>query len=304
MTASLDMPMAEFLAYVKPEKGEEFIGDIVVHLLASAVTVPLDLKGFDPHAGMLGLDVKGGHKSFVSKAVDLVVELARPGCMAPTSLPSGASQASFGNFDEYQQRYDEALQKALANALLPKAAPAIHVEVRPLLKDSCHLHGLDHRLIPDAAATDQLAMKHAAALKKGIVKPFTFVKLDSFLPSWCPLGDNSLGMSLRMLGFVMHVHILCFCAVLDGEDEPSKKSNGPHEKHGKMSMLQWSAAFDRGAIAGAVTGEWDYASAMAHKDIVLQVHVSWRDCNFFCHFAFVSRSSLMHQQSSTSRLWV
>ena len=210
MSASLDMPMATFLTHVKPAKDDEFINDIVVHLLASAVTVPLDLKGFDPHAGMLGLDVKGGHKSFVSKAVDLVVELARPGCMAPTSLPSGASQASFGNFNEYQQRYDEALQKALANALLPKAAPALHVEVRPLLKESCHLHGLDHRLIPDAAATDQLAMKHAAALKKGIVKPFTFVKLDSFLPSWCPMGDNSLGMSLRMLGFVMHVHISCF----------------------------------------------------------------------------------------------
>ena len=213
MTASLDMPMATFLTHVKPAKEEEFINDIVVHLMASAVTVPLDLKGFDPHAGMLGLDVKGGHKSFVSKAVYLVVELARPGCLAPTSQPRGASQASFDNFgggQENQQRMDEALQKALANALVPNAAPAIHVEVRPLLKESCHLHGLDHRLIPDAAATDQLAMKHAAALKKGIVKPFTFVKLDSFLPSWCPMGDNSLGKSLRMLGFVMHVHISCF----------------------------------------------------------------------------------------------
>ena len=99
-------------------------------------------------------------------------------------------------------------------------------------------------------------------------------------------------------------HQLPFVQVLDGDDEPSKKSNGPHEKHGRMSMLQWSAAFDRGAIAGAVTGEWDYASAMAHKDIVLQVHVSWRDCSSFWHFAFVFRSSMMRQLSSTSRLWV
>ena len=119
-----------FLAHVKPAKDVEFINDIVVHLLASAVTVPLDLKGFDPHAGMLGLDVKGGHKSFVSKAVELVVELARPGCLAPTSQPRGASQASFGNFggglafDGDMSAMDEALQKALANALaMSKCVP-------------------------------------------------------------------------------------------------------------------------------------------------------------------------------------
>ena len=38
----------------------------------------------------------------------------------------------------------------------------------------------------------------------------------------------------------------------------------------RLTMLQWVAAWDRYAIAATAAGEMTYASAAAHKDVILQ----------------------------------
>ena len=173
------------------------------------VHVPMDLKGFVT-TDLVGLDIKGGHRSFVARAVSLVTELDKPGCMAPVASFSAASSDPYLGMDT--AALDAALQAALVKALAPKAAVAVHVEVRPLLKESCHLHDIDHRLMPESVATDCLATKHAALLKRGVNKPFVLVKLDGFLPSWCPIGDNAASMCFLLSGS------FCICTHLSDSD--------------------------------------------------------------------------------------
>ena len=51
--------------------------------------------------------------------------------------------------------------------------------------------------------------------------------------------------------------------------QPDQDSEGSGKE--RLTILQWVAAYDRYAIASTVAGEWSFASAAAHKDVVLQV---------------------------------
>ncbi len=54
-------------------------------------------------------------------------------------------------------------------------------------------------------------------------------------------------------------------------DEQAPHGKGKPRSKQKLSLLQWTAAFDRYAVAAASCGQMSYASALAHKDVVLQV---------------------------------
>ncbi len=124
------------------------------------------------------------------------------------------------------------------------------------LTDIC-LKSLSHSLLPQGKCADELASKKAAQLSKGVAKPFIFVDLKDFAPFRCATTTT-------------------------GSDEP---------KH--LKFAQWYPAFDRrasmysralrlflassvcrAALALAADGQWQYVSAMARKDIFLQVRIS------------------------------
>ena len=72
-----------------------------------------------------------------------------------------------------------------------------------------------------------------------------------------------------------------FLSVIAAEDEEAEL---PIRSNGKMSQFQWISAFDRYAMAAAVTGEWSFAGAMAHKDIVMQASFRAHVCLLVCLF--------------------
>ena len=135
------------------------------------------------------------------------------------------------------------------------------------LYQACHLDGLAHSCMPDANAANTLATKIEQLRKKNITQPFVYVQLEDFLPEWCH------GAQLDS----------------DGEVEGSAVKKARAKK--RLTALQWTAAFDRHihclvtlclaansfayscryAIASAVAGQWSYADAMAHKNVVLKV---------------------------------
>ncbi len=115
------------------------------------------------------------------------------------------------------------------------------------------LANLPHALLPKKEAADKVSVWHAARWRssrstglqvatmkgalqeKGAQTPFVMVDLKDFVPHWAH-GQNK-------------------------EAEPSKH----------LRLAQWGPAFDRAAIALACNGQWELASAMAHKDNCLQV---------------------------------
>ena len=68
-------------------------------------------------------------------------------------------------------------------------------------------------------------------------------------------------------------------AIANEDDDAEKKGAASQDKEEKISFLQWSAAFDKFALAAAVVpvdgangkAIWDYASALAHRRVVIEV---------------------------------
>ena len=54
-----------------------------------------------------------------------------------------------------------------------------------------------------------------------------------------------------------------------------------HKARHRLTFLQWCAAYDRWAVAAAACSppQLEYAAALAHKDVVLEV------CRYLCVFA-------------------
>ena len=126
---------------------------------------------------------------------------------------------------------------SILKGLMGQKTPKFHLDVRTKL-GSCTLHGLHHRCIPDTEAAGYIAAKRKMFKEQYRVdQPFINVELHKFLPHWCK-SDG------------------------EGEDDDSSKL--------RLTLLQWVVAFDRYAIAAAAASELSYASAMAHKDVVLQ----------------------------------
>ncbi len=73
----------------------------------------------------------------------------------------------------------------------------------------------------------------ASLVKKKVDKPFVFADLKEFQPHWC---QNLAGEATKYLKFA-----------------------------------QWNPAFDRYALAASADVQWKFTSALAHKDVVLQV---------------------------------
>lgn len=112
-----------------------------------------------------------------------------------------------------------------------------HLDVRSKLKD-CTLAGLPHRCLPDTEAGGFIAAKRKFFKERyRVTTPFVNVEMHKFLPTYC----NNVGET-------------------EGEE------GGKH----RLTILQWVAAFDRYAIAATVAGDLSFASASAHKDVVLQ----------------------------------
>ena len=119
--------------------------------------------------------------------------------------------------------------------------------------------GLNPTLWPKGSSADDLLQQVDKQKKeKGVKDPFPYADLRNFLPNCCAGGrkhDDS-----------------------DHEDEPcqaakelAKAFGVTKKKKPRLSLLQWTAAYDRYALAAAACGVWDLASALEHKDLCLQV---------------------------------
>ena len=139
-----------------------------------------------------------------------------------------------------------------------------------------------HRCLPSSAASDSLLTKIEQLKKKEVNKPFVFVQLADFLPHWCVLGGKYLGSDdeesevttkpratkrYRLLSSCINCYTNYDCCL----------------ELLRLSMLQWMVAFDRYAIASAAAGQWSYADAMAHKDVVLEACSCVLGINTYAH---------------------
>jgi len=112
-----------------------------------------------------------------------------------------------------------------------------HLDVRSKLAE-CTLASLPHRCLPDTEAAGFIAAKRKVFKERYCVNtPYVNVEMHKFLPTYC---KNA------------------------GEMEAVE--GGMH----RLTILQWVAAVDRYAIAATVAGELSFASASAHKDVVLE----------------------------------
>ena len=92
---------------------------------------------------------------------------------------------------------------------------------------------------------------------KGVAKPFPYVDLRVYLPTWCADGRANDQEDTYEEG--------------DGPNEASKnlaKALGVPTTKAKprLTLLQWEAAYDRWAVAAAAAGLLSYAAALKHKD--------------------------------------
>ena len=171
------------------------------------------------------------------------------------------------------------LHGLLATLGAKTADSRVHIDVSAKLSD-INLEGLEFGVMPDGAAVDDFATKVAASKKKGIARPFPFVDLHDFLPHWA-----------RSEGAMVFNE--------EGDQVITKRS-----KMSNLTWPQWQAAYGRFAIASAVVGVWSYRSALAHREVVLQVCSSRRClCSPFLVVIFRFACRLRPVLASEERIW-
>ena len=95
-------------------------------------------------------------------------------------------------------------------------------------------------LFPTSEATDKLATKLRKATEcDGIGRPFIFVEVETFLPSWA--------LSTQKAG-----------------EQPTSAGR-------KLEFTKWVAAQQCFGLAAAATGMWAYHAHAAHLDVCLRI---------------------------------
>jgi hypothetical protein len=121
------------------------------------------------------------------------------------------------------------------------------------------LKGLHPTLWPKGAAGDELLQQVEKQKERSVAKPFPYVDLRHYLPTWCAEGrkQDEEDTDTEPNDTAMHL----------------AKALGVQTKRAKphLTLLQWCAAFDRYAVAAAVAGVWDYTCALKHKDNCLKL---------------------------------
>ena len=243
---------------------------------------PVDFIGID-NAAMRGLGVSPGKEAFIARAVaaaqrthDSERAAAEPAAAIDHYPIHG--QEGFGAACN-DLAAASSLHGLLATALGAKPAePKVHIDVSAKLAD-INLSGLEFEVMPDGAAVDDFASKVAASKRKGIANPFPYVDLHDFLPHWA-----------RAEGATVFNE--------EGDQLVTKRS-----KLTSLTWPQWQAAYGRFAIASAVVGVWTYRTALAHREVVLQVCicVSQLSVSSVRVRAFVSRAGCF--QSWCQQAW-
>ena len=123
--------------------------------------------------------------------------------------------------------------------------PALHINLDATIS-KIDLSGLPQPVWPKSSAVDQLANDAVKLRKKGIDKPFVCVDIKTFLPSW---AENAKAITPK--------------------DQPADEDAQLQSK--RLDVIRWQAAFDKYAMGAAASEQLNYASALAHKDICMQI---------------------------------
>ena len=155
---------------------------------------------------------------------------------------------------------------ALVQALQGGRKPKPRVNVSEKLK-GLSLETLPSSCWPSPQLVDWLEAKVRADKDKGISKPFVYVELSKFLPHWA--ADKRGSGAATALGEAPTLAQAIARGLSESKEEKDKKGD-------LLSILPWSAAYDRWALAASFTDQITLAAAMAHKDVVMQIAMAAR----------------------------
>jgi hypothetical protein len=122
------------------------------------------------------------------------------------------------------------------------------------------LTGIRQSCKPGADVVDSLAHDVACARKKGALNPFIFVELSKFLPYWASGGECDAQRSDDDGDSYSRV----------AQDLAKALGAAPTARR-QLTPLQWSICFDRYSLAAVATGQLDFACALAHKNVCMEV---------------------------------
>ena len=213
------------------------------------VTSPIDFIGI-ASADVRGVETSAGKNAFIARAIAAahkIQEDERAAADPRTTVDQYPAQGQEGFASSCNDMVAaSSLHGLLATLGAKTTEPKVHIDVYAKLGE-INLDGLEFEVMPDGAAVGDFATKVAASKKKGIARPFPFVDLHDFLPHWA-----------RSEGAMVFNE--------EGDQVITKRS-----KMSNLTCPQWQAAYGRFAIASAVVGVWSYRSALAHREVVLQV---------------------------------
>ena len=248
--------MKEFLLSVdKLKRDPSFYQSIIDVFAHNDIHYPVDLVGADissmvvptPHETDEGevVVLSTGKKSFITRVAAKADQIA-------------LSEQAANSLVLAQPSSQSSELVAFVNAL-KKEPKKVHVDLVEKLKH-VSLASLHRRCWPKGSLVDELATDIGKLREKGITSPFVFVDLRKFLPPFAldfhdeveESEEEKVGKDVKALA----------------------KALGAKEKTTKyLSMIQWFLAFDKYAVAAAVTDQLPFTASFAYKNTVSQVGV-------------------------------
>ena len=239
MVNFLKMGLKAFLESVDdPARDESFIAKALEALGKNQITVVQDLVGLE--FTML-TEASGAVASFIVRAIKKV-NPKEDGAPAAANAPGPAISVD-----------------TLAQALRKDEKPLVHIDMKDKLSRRT-LGDLDQCVLPDGALVDDLGSQLKRLRNKGVKEPFVAVDLTKWLPAWCHKGgevpsedDQSENPHLRAI---------------------AKAMGTPAKPVRRLSILEWSIAFDQHALAASACLMWQYPAAITYKQLILEIAIN------------------------------